>query len=97
MLKQNGHVFIPLEFESLAAEEQLARAHEFEVTNADTAHCAAIFLPSGPSRPDRGGAAGSFPSPFRRQSAAVAICGGFRSRDQAEDSARGGNGRETEL
>ena len=30
MLKQNGHVFIPLEFESLSAEEQLARAHEFE-------------------------------------------------------------------
>ena len=30
MLKRNGHVFIPLEFESLSAEEQLARAHEFE-------------------------------------------------------------------
>jgi hypothetical protein len=30
MLKRNGHVFIPLEFESLSAEEQLARAHAFE-------------------------------------------------------------------
>jgi iodotyrosine deiodinase len=30
MPQRNGHVFIPLEFESLPAEEQLARAREFE-------------------------------------------------------------------
>jgi iodotyrosine deiodinase len=28
--KRNGHAFIPLEFETLSAEEQLARAREFE-------------------------------------------------------------------
>jgi iodotyrosine deiodinase len=30
MSKSNGHVFIPLEFESLSLEQQLARAYEFE-------------------------------------------------------------------
>jgi iodotyrosine deiodinase len=30
MPQRNGHVFIPLEFQSLPAEEQLARAREFE-------------------------------------------------------------------
>ena len=30
MSRRNGHAFIPFEFESLSAEEQLARAREFE-------------------------------------------------------------------
>ena len=31
MSERNGHTFIPLEFEHLSAEEQLLRAHEFEL------------------------------------------------------------------
>ena len=31
MAGRNGHSFIPLEFEHLSAEEQLSRAHEFEL------------------------------------------------------------------
>jgi len=30
MSKRNGHAFVPLKFETLLAQEQLARAHEFE-------------------------------------------------------------------
>jgi hypothetical protein len=31
MSEQRGHSFTPLEFERLSTEEQLSRAHEFEL------------------------------------------------------------------
>src|SRR5271155_2881357 len=97
MSKRNGHTFIPLQFASLPVEEQRARAQEF-ASRMQTRRTVRQFSSRAVPRDLIEGALRvASRAPSGGQSAAVAICGGVRWRNQAEDPAGSGSGREGEL